>query len=159
MDSLADELLDTIIAATPAFFEKLVVDLMLAMGYSGSREDADQATRYTSDGGIDGIIKEDPLGLDVIYLQAKRYTDKVVGRPDLQVFAGALDMQRARKGVFITASKFSGDARQYVGMIEKKIVLIDGQELARLMIQYNLGVAIKEIYEVKQIDSDYFSEE
>jgi len=159
MDSLADELLDTIIAATPAFFEKLVVDLMLAMGYGGSREDAGQATRYTSDGGIDGIIKEDPLGLDVIYLQAKRYTDKVVGRPDVQAFAGALDMQRARKGVFITASKFSGDARQYVGMIEKKIVLIDGQELARLMIQYNLGVATKETYDVKHIDSDYFSEE
>lgn len=159
LDSLADELLDTIIAATPAFFEKLVVDLMLAMGYGGSREDAGQATRYTSDGGIDGIIKEDPLGLDVIYLQAKRYTDKVVGRPDVQAFAGALDMQRARKGVFITASKFSNDARQYVGMIEKKIVLIDGQELARLMIQYNLGVATKETYDVKHIDSDYFNEE
>lgn len=159
MDSLADELLDTITAATPAFFEKLVVDLMLAMGYGGSREDAGQATRYTSDGGIDGIIKEDPLGLDVIYLQAKRYTEKVVGRPEVQGFAGALDMQRARKGVFITTSKFSGDAREYVGLIEKKIVLIDGQELAKLMIQYNLGVGIKETYAVKQIDSDYFNEE
>lgn len=159
MDSLVDELLDTITAATPSFFEKLVVDLMLAMGYGGSREDAGQATRYTSDGGIDGIIKEDPLGLDVIYLQAKRYTEKVVGRPDVQGFAGALDMQRARKGVFITASKFSNDAREYVGLIEKKIVLIDGQELAKLMIQYNLGIGIKEVYEVKQIDSDYFNEE
>ncbi|WOD27088.1 restriction endonuclease [Alloalcanivorax xenomutans] len=159
MESLADELLDTITAATPSFFEKLVVDLMLAMGYGGSREDAGQATRYTSDGGIDGIIKEDPLGLDVIYLQAKRYTEKVVGRPEVQGFAGALDMQRARKGVFITTSKFSGDARDYVGRIEKKIVLIDGQELAKLMIQYNLGVGIKETYEVKQVDSDYFNEE
>lgn len=159
MDSLADELLDTITAASPSFFEKLVVDLMLAMGYGGSREDAGQATRYTSDGGIDGIIKEDPLGLDVIYLQAKRYTEKGVGRPEVQGFAGALDMQRARKGVFITTSKFSADAREYVGLIEKKIVLIDGQELAKLMIQYNLGVGIKETYAVKQIDSDYFNEE
>lgn len=159
MESLADELLDTITAATPSFFEKLVVDLMLAMGYGGSREDAGQATRYTSDGGIDGIIKEDPLGLDVIYLQAKRYTEKAVGRPEVQGFAGALDMQRARKGVFITTSKFSGDARDYVGRIEKKIVLIDGQELAKLMIQFNLGVGIKETYEVKQVDSDYFNEE
>ena len=159
MESLADELLDTITAATPAFFEKLVVDLMLAMGYGGSREDAGQATRYTSDGGIDGIIKEDPLGLDVIYLQAKRYTEKGVGRPEVQGFAGALDMQRARKGVFITTSKFSADAREYVGLIEKKIVLIDGQELAKLMIQYNLGVGIKETYAVKQVDSDYFNEE
>lgn len=159
MDSLGDELLDTITAATPAFFEKLVVDLMLAMGYGGSREDAGQATRYNSDGGIDGVIKEDPLGLDVIYLQAKRYTEKVVGRPEVQGFAGALDMQRARKGVFITTSKFSHDAREYVGLIEKKIVLIDGQELAKLMIQYNLGVGIKENYQVKHIDSDYFNEE
>lgn len=158
-DSLSDELLDTIVAASPEFFEKLVVELMLAMGYGGSREDAGQATRYTSDGGVDGIIKEDPLGLDVIYLQAKRYADKVVGRPEVQGFAGALDMQKARKGVFITTSKFSGDARDYVGLIEKKIVLIDGQELARLMVHYNLGVSIKETYEVKQIDSDYFSEE
>lgn len=159
MESLADEVLDSITAATPSFFEKLVVDLMLAMGYGGSREDAGEATRYTSDGGIDGIIKEDPLGLDVIYLQAKRYTEKVVGRPEVQGFAGALDMQRARKGVFITASKFSSDAREYVGLIEKKIVLIDGRELARLMIQYNLGVGVKETYELKQVDSDYFNEE
>ena len=159
MESLADELLDTITGATASFFEKLVVDLMLVMGYGGSREDAGQATRYTGDGGIDGIIKEDPLGLDVIYLQAKRYTQKVVCRPEVQGFAGALDMQRARKGVFITTSKFSNEAREYVGLIEKKIVLIDGRELAKLMTQYNLGVGIKETYEVKQIDSDYFNEE
>jgi restriction system protein len=158
-NSLADELLTSIRSATPAFFEQLVVDLMLAMGYGGSRKEAGQATQYTSDGGIDGIIKDDPLGLETIYLQAKRYNDKTVGRPEVQSFAGALDMKRAKKGVFITTSRYSADATEYVEMIEKKIVLIDGPQLAELMIEHNLGVTPKEVYEVKQIDSDYFSED
>ncbi|WP_412494902.1 restriction endonuclease [Shewanella algae] len=157
--ALADELLEQIHGLSPKFFEQLVVDLMLAMGYGGSQKDAGQATQYTNDGGIDGIIKEDKLGLDSIYLQAKRYRDNTVGRPDIQAFAGALDMHRARKGVFITTSSFSKDAREFVSMIEKRIVLIDGRELAALMIEHNVGVSTRELYAVKAIDSDYFLEE
>lgn len=157
--ALADELLEQIHSLSPKFFEQLVVDLMLAMGYGGSQKAAGQATQYTNDGGIDGIIKEDKLGLDSIYLQAKRYRDNTVGRPDIQAFAGALDMHRARKGVFITTSSFSKDAREFVSMIEKRIVLIDGRELAALMIEHNVGVSTRELYAVKAIDSDYFLEE
>ncbi|MCF1429234.1 MAG: restriction endonuclease [Shewanella sp.] len=157
--TLADELLEQIHNLSPKFFEQLVVDLMLAMGYGGSQRDAGQATQYSNDGGIDGIIKEDKLGLDSIYLQAKRYRDNTVGRPDIQAFAGALDMHRARKGVFITTSSFSKDARDFVTMIEKRIVLIDGRELAALLIEHNVGVSTREIYAVKAIDSDYFSDE
>lgn len=157
---LIDELLDTITQCTPLFFEQLVVELLLKMGYGGYREDAGIPTQYTNDGGIDGIINEDPLGLDTIYLQAKRYSkDRSVGRPDVQSFAGALDMQKSRKGVFITTSRFSNDAIEYVNLIEKSIVLIDGKKLASLMIQYNLGVTIKQVYEIKDIDTDYFLEE
>jgi len=157
--ALTGELLDTIKNGSPDFFEQLVVDLMISMGYGGSRKEAGQATQYTADGGIDGIIKEDPLGLDMIYLQAKRYSESTVGRPEIQKFAGALDMQRAKKGVFITTSKFSADAREFVGMIEKSIILIDGDELAVLMIEHGLGVSTKQVYEIKQIDSDYFNED
>lgn len=157
--ALADELIEQIHDMSPQFFEQLVVDLMLAMGYGGSQKDAGQATQYSNDGGIDGIIKEDKLGLDSIYLQAKRYRDNTVGRPDIQAFAGALDMHRARKGVFITTSNFSKDARDFVTMIEKRIVLIDGRELAALMIEHNVGVSTRELYAVKALDSDYFLEE
>ncbi|MCL2918282.1 restriction endonuclease [Shewanella litorisediminis] len=157
--ALADELLEQIHSLSPKFFEQLVVDLMLAMGYGGSQKDAGQATQYSNDGGIDGILKEDKLGLDSIYLQAKRYRDNTIGRPDIQAFAGALDMHRARKGVFITTSSFSKDAREFVSMIEKRIVLIDGRELAALMIEHNVGVSTRELYAVKAIDSDYFAEE
>ncbi|WP_345889196.1 restriction endonuclease [Shewanella algae] len=157
--ALADELLEQNHGLSPKFFEALVVDLMLAMGYGGSQRDAGQATQYSNDGGIDGIIKEDKLGLDSIYLQAKRYRDNTVGRPDIQAFAGALDMHRARKGVFITTSNFSKEARDFVTRIEKRIVLIDGRELAALMIEHNVGVSTREIYAVKAIDSDYFLDE
>lgn len=157
--ALADELIDQIHTLSPKFFEQLVVDLMLAMGYGGSQKDAGQATQYSNDGGVDGIIKEDKLGLDSIYLQAKRYRDNTVGRPDIQAFAGALDMHRARKGVFITTSNFSKEARDFVTRIEKRIVLIDGRELAALMIEHNVGVSTRELYAVKAIDSDYFLEE
>jgi len=157
--ALAAELLETVKSATPEFFEGLVVDLMLAMGYGGSRKEAGQATQYTADGGVDGVINEDPLGLDTIYLQAKRYTDTTVGRPDIQAFVGALEMKRARKGVFITTSRFSSEALEYIAMIEKRVVLIDGKQLADLMIKHNLGVSIKETYQIKAIDSDYFSED
>ena len=157
--ALANEILETILNATPQFFEHLVVDLMLVMGYGGSRKDAGQATQFTNDGGIDGIIKEDKLGLELIYLQAKRYSDKTVGRPEVQGFAGALDMHRAKKGVFITTSTFSKDAQEYVNQIEKRIVLIDGDKLTELMITHNLGVSTKQVFEIKALDTDYFLEE
>lgn len=156
--SLADELLTQVRSATPVFFEQLVVDLMLAMGYGGSRKEAGKATQATNDDGIDGIIKEDKLGLDVIYLQAKRWSN-TVHRPEIDKFIGALTRQRARKGVFITTSEFSAGARDAALGLDIKVVLIDGVELARLMVENNLGVSIKQVYEVKQLDSDYFAQE
>lgn len=158
LQSLADELLTMVRAATPSFFEQLVVDLMIAMGYGGSRKEAGKATQATNDDGIDGIIKEDKLGLDVIYLQAKRWSN-TVHRPEIDKFIGALTRQRARKGVFITTSDFSTGAREAALGLDIKVVLIDGVELARLMVENNLGVSVKQVYEVKQLDSDYFAEE
>ena len=155
---LAQELLQRVKEGTPAFFEQLVVDLLLAMGYGGSRRDAGEAIGASGDGGIDGIIKEDRLGLDVIYMQAKRW-ESTVGRPQVQGFAGSLEGQRARKGVFITTSQFSSDARAYVERIEKKIVLIDGEQLAQLMIDHGVGVADIASYTVKRVDLDYFGAE
>lgn len=158
MESLADEVLDSIRKASPSFFEKLVVDLMISMGYGGSRKEAGQATQATNDDGIDGIIKEDKLGLDTIYLQAKRWTN-TVHRPEIDKFIGALTRQRARKGVFLTTSDFSSGARDAAAGLDMKVVLIDGRELAQLMIENNLGVNVKDVYEVKQVDIDYFVEE
>ena len=158
VQSLAEELLAQVRAAKPSFFEQLVVDLMIAMGYGGSRKEAGKATQATNDDGIDGIIKEDKLGLDVIYLQAKRWTN-TVHRPEIDKFIGALTRQRARKGVFITTSEFSAGAREAALGLDIKVVLIDGVELARLMVENNLGVSVKQVYEVKQLDSDYFTEE
>lgn len=154
---LAQELLDRIMACPPAFFEQLVVDLLVAMGYGGSRKDAGEAIGRSGDGGIDGIIKEDKLGLDVVYIQAKRW-DRTVGRPDVQAFAGSLEGQRARKGVMITTSQFSQDARDYVTRIEKKIILIDGERLTQLMIDHGVGVAKVAEYIVKKVDQDYFGD-
>ena len=127
------------------------------MGYGGSRKEAGQAVGRSGDEGIDGIIKEDRLGLDIIYLQAKRW-EGVVGRPEIQKFAGALQGQRARKGIFITTSSFSKDAQNYVKQIESKIILIDGVRLVELMIDHGVGVSTEALYEVKRIDSDYFSD-
>ncbi len=155
---LAQELLDRIGKCTPAFFERLVVDLLVAMGYGGSRKDAGQAIGKSGDEGIDGIIKEDRLGLDAVYVQAKRWKGSV-GRPDVQAFAGSLEGHRARKGVFITTSRFSAEAREYVGKIEKKIVLIDGEQLADFAIEYKIGVAEASTYSLKRLDLDYFEEE
>jgi len=157
-EGLAAELLQTIKDNSPAFFERLVIDLLVRMGYGGTRKDAGQAIGKSGDGGIDGIIKEDRLGLDIVYVQAKRWDD-VVGRPEIQKFAGALQGQRAKKGVFLTTSSFSRDALEYVSRIESKIVLIDGEMLAQLMIDYNIGVATLASYDVKRIDSDYYAEE
>jgi restriction system protein len=154
---LADELLDRIKQKPPVFFERLVVELLVAMGYGGSLKDAGQAVGRSGDGGIDGVIKEDKLGLDFIYIQAKRW-ESTVGRPVVQAFAGALDEQKARKGVIITTSTFSPEAHAYVKRIERKIVLIDGEQLAQLMIDYGVGVAEEAVYVVKKLDADYFEE-
>ena len=158
MQSLADDLLTQVRAATPIFFEQLVVDLMIAMGYGGSRKEAGRATQQTNDDGIDGIIKEDKLGLDVIYLQAKRWSN-TVHRPEIDKFIGALTRQRARKGVFITTSDFSAGAREAAMGLDIKVVLIDGVEMAQLMVENNLGCSVKQVYEVKELDSDYFIED
>ncbi|MBD2776956.1 restriction endonuclease [Iningainema sp. BLCCT55] len=155
---LAQEILNIVKNCSPRFFERIVVDLLIAMGYGGSREDAGHAVGQTGDGGIDGIIKEDRLGLDIIYIQAKRW-ESTVGRPIVQAFAGSLEGMRAKRGVLITTSKFSKEAYEYIKLIEKKIVLIDGDQLAELMIEYNTGVGEAERYIVKKIDYDYFNEE
>ncbi len=143
---------------SPPFFERVVVDLLVRMGYGGSRADAGRAIGRSGDGGIDGIIKEDKLGLDVVYIQAKRWDSNSVGRPDVMQFAGALQGQRANKGIFITTSRFTDDARNYVSQIGSKIVLIDGQQLTALMIEHDVGVSTIGIYPVKKIDGDFFDE-
>jgi restriction system protein len=155
--SVVEHLRARLAACSPAFFERLVVDLLIAMGYGGSRIDAGEVVGGTGDGGIDGIIKEDKLGLDVVYLQAKRWREPV-SRPMVQAFAGSLDMHRARKGVFITTSNFTSDARDFVTRIEKRIVHIDGILLAELMIDHGVGVTDVRSYAVKRVDSDYFDE-
>jgi len=156
--ALAADLLARIQAAAPVFFERLVVELMLKMGYGGSRQDAGRAIGRSGDGGIDGIINEDRLGLDSIYLQAKRW-ENPVGRPEIQKFAGALAEHRAKKGVFITTSNFTKEALASATKHDARIVLIDGERLATLMIDHGLGVTLEASYEVKRIDSDYFAEE
>jgi restriction system protein len=156
--SLATDVLAKVKACSPEFFERLVIDLLVAMGYGGSRKDAGRAVGRSGDGGIDGIIKEDRLGLDAVYVQAKRW-EASVGRPVVQAFAGSLEGQRARKGVLITTSAFSSEARYYVTQIEKRIVLIGGEELADLMIEHRIGVTDVETYTLKRLDSDYFDEE
>lgn len=156
--TLAQELLLKIKASPPAFFERLVVELLVKMGYGGSLKDAGRATRLTNDEGIDGIIKEDKLGLDFIYIQAKRWDNQAVGRPDIQSFVGALDGQRANKGIFITTSRFADTASEYVKTITKKVILIDGEQLANFMMDYDLGVSTFATYDLKKIDNDYFDE-
>lgn len=156
--NLASDLLEKVRACTPGFFEALVVELLVKMGYGGTQEDAGQAIGKSGDGGIDGIIKEDRLGLDVIYLQAKRW-EATVGSPEIQKFAGALQGRRARKGVFITTSDYSRTARDFAANIENKIILIDGETLADLMIEHGVAVSVAATYEIKRIDSDYFIEE
>lgn len=157
-DELADELLSKLKKISPAFFERVVVELLVKMGYGGSRADAGKAIGRSGDGGIDGIIKEDKLGLDVVYVQAKRWDNNPVGRPDVMQFAGALQAQRANKGIFITTSRFTDDARSYVSQIGSKIVLIDGEQLTGLMIEHDVGVSTVSLYPVKKVDSDYFEE-
>ena len=154
---LASEVLGRVKTATPEFFERLVVELLLKMGYGGSRKDAGHAIGKSGDEGINGVISEDRLGLDVVYLQAKKW-DGNVGRPEIQKFVGALHGKRAKKGVFITTSSFSPDAIPDVDHIDPKVVLIDGRRLAELMIDFEIGVSTARTYHVKRIDSDYFEE-
>jgi restriction system protein len=156
--TLISDILQAIKGCSPAFFERLVIDVLVKMGYGGTQRDAGQAIGKTGDEGIDGIIKEDRLGLDMIYIQAKRW-EGTVGRPEIQKFAGALQGHRAKKGIFLTTSTFSKEAEDYVSRIESKIVLIDGEMLAQLMIENNVGITPIHSYEVKRIDSDYFSDE
>ena len=156
-ESLAQDLLARVKTCSPGFFENLVLDVLVAMGYGGSRDDAAQLVGQTGDGGIDGIIKQDRLGLDVLYVQAKRW-ENTVGRPVVQAFAGSLDGVKARKGVLITTSRFSKDATEYVDKIEKRIILVDGQQLAELMIAHEVGVSRVMSYDVKRVDQDYFED-
>jgi restriction system protein len=156
--ALSQDLLERVAAASPSFFERLVVRLLLEMGYGDKRHDAGRTIGGTGDDGIDGIINEDKLGLDIIYIQAKRWKG-VVRRPIVQAFAGSLEGNRAQKGVLITTSYFSADARDFVKRIGKKIVLIDGAMLSELMIDHGIGVTLEKNYVLNRIDSDYFSEE
>src|SRR5215211_3269521 len=154
---LASELLEQIMQSSPSFFERLVVDLLVRMGYGGTRKDAGEAVGGSGDEGIDGIINEDRLGLEVVYIQAKRW-ENTVQRPEIQKFVGALRGQNARKGVFIATSNFSKGAEEYADALQDKVVLIDGETLANLMIDHGVGITLDEAYEIKRVDSDYFNE-
>jgi restriction system protein len=154
---LASELLEKVKSCPPAFFEFLVVDLLIRMGYGGSRKEAGQVLGRSGDGGIDGLIKEDKLGLDTIYIQAKRWENQVTIH-QVRDFAGSLLGQKAKKGIFITTSGYPPSAKDFATSIEPKITLIDGKELAELMIEYNVGVSTKKTYDVKRLDTDYFEE-
>jgi restriction system protein len=157
-DQILAEISLKIKSATPGFFEKIVLDVVVKMGYGGSRSDAGQAVGRSGDEGIDGVINEDRLGLDVIYLQAKRWEGKV-SRPEIQKFAGALHGKRAKKGIFITTSDFTAEALEYVKNIDMKIILISGQQLAELMWEYGVGLNVSATYHIKKLDLDYFNEE
>jgi restriction system protein len=154
---LEEDLLAKVLTCSPSFFEQLVVDLLVAMGYGGSRRDAGTRLGQSGDGGVDGVIKEDRLGLDAIFVQAKRWKDSV-GRPEIQKFVGALQGQRARKGVFITTSSYSQEAKDYAARIDTKVVLIDGKQLAGLMIDHDVGVSAAAAFTVKKVDLDYFED-
>ncbi len=155
-DELSSELLNRVKQSSPSFFEKLVVELLLKMGYGGSRKEAGKAIGQSGDEGIDGIIDEDRLGLDTIYIQAKKWENSI-SRPEIQKFVGALQGKRAKKGIFITTSVFTKEASRYVENIENKVVLIDGSKLTDLMIDFNVGVSLQSNYELKKIDDDYFT--
>jgi restriction system protein len=158
--ALADELLERLLEGTPAFFERAVVDLLTAMGYGGGRDGAGQRLGKSGDGGIDGVINEDALGLDAVYVQAKRYAvENVVGRPAIQQFVGSLQGEGATKGVFVTTSGFSADAQRYVEKVSQRIVLIDGRRLARLMIAHGVGVQVTETIAISEIDENFFADD
>jgi len=156
-ENLRSTLLEHLLNSDPYHFEQIVIDVLVAMGYGGSREEAAKVTKKSNDGGIDGIINEDRLGLDVIYVQAKRYQNKV-GRVDVQNFVGALAGNQAHKGIFITTSGYNTNAREFAQTVPQKIILIDGDRLANLMIEHNVGVSTERVIEIKRIDTDYFEE-
>jgi len=157
-NNLAGELLQQLKASSPTQFENMVIDLLVAMGYGGSRKEAAKAIGRSGDEGIDGIINEDRLGLDVIYVQAKKW-EGTVGRPEIQKFAGALQGQHAKRGIFMTTSNFSREATDFASRVDNKIILVDGDTLVQYMIDHNVGVTTSVNYEVKKIDLDYFTEE
>ena len=159
--TLASQLMDEVMKLTPVEFERLVVKLLLKMGYGSGIDDAGMVTQQSNDGGIDGIIKEDQLGFSHIYIQAKQWnTDQTVGKPEIQKFVGALQGQQAQKGLFITTAKFSSGALQYASnLLGAKVVLVDGTKLTKLMIKHNVGVSLEQVYEVKRIDTDFFNDE
>ena len=157
-DTLSNELLQNIKNKEPDFFEQLVVDLLLAMGYGGFRKEAGEVTGKSHDSGIDGIIKVDELGLDIIYLQAKRYQSASIGEKEIRDFVGALTAKHAQKGIFITTSSYTKSARKYIQKVPQKVILIDGDELVDLMIKNNVGVSKDATFEIKKIDSDYFKQ-
>ena len=156
-EKLAADILEKIKANTPTFFEKLVIDLLVKMGYGGSQEDAGKAVGGSGDGGIDGIIKADPLGLNVVYIQAKRWKENV-GAPPVRDFVGALDGEGVQDGIFITTSDFNTAAKNFAERSSKRVILINGSQLARYMIDHNVGVSVEKTYEIKRVDSDYFAE-
>ena len=156
---LAREIIARVHSFSPAFFERLIVDLLVRMGYGGGRQEMGRALGRSGDGGVDGVIKEDELGLDVVYVQAKRLDpEKAVPLREVRDFVGGLEGHRATKGVFVTTSYFPSTAYDFVARLYKRVVLIDGAELANLMIRHRVGVRIKDVYEVKKIDEDYFVE-
>ncbi|MCB1177466.1 MAG: restriction endonuclease [Leptospiraceae bacterium] len=157
-DELSIELLKKIKEGSPKFFENLVVELLIKMGYGGSVEERGTVIGKSGDEGIDGVIKEDKLGLDIIYIQAKKW-EGTIGRPEIQKFVGALQGQRAKKGIFITTSSFNENSYDYISKIDIKVILINGEELANLMIDYNVGVSLKRNFEIKKIDTDFFIED
>lgn len=156
-ENISVDLLDQIKKCTPDFFENLVVQLIVKMGYGGSLKEAGQVVGKSGDGGIDGLIKEDRLGLDIVYIQAKRWDVGQVGRPEIQKFVGALAGKKSKKGIFITTSGFTKEAMDYARNIDSNIVLIDGKKLTDLMIEFNLGVSVQQVVEIKQIDFDFFA--
>ncbi len=157
--SLTDDLLSAVQGMTPKQFEQLIVDLLLKMGYGGGDRSMGERIGKSGDGGIDGIINEDALGLDAVYVQAKRYApDSNVGRPALQAFVGSLTGEGANKGVFVTTSDFSREARDYLNKVQHRIVLINGERLARLMIQHEVGVRARRSFVIRSVDEDYFAD-
>lgn len=157
--ALRAELLERIVQNSPAFFEHLIVDLLIAMGYGGSQRSAATQLGRSGDGGVDGVINEDKLGLDRVYVQAKRYAAATIGRPDVQAFVGSLVGHGATKGVFVTTSSFSNQARDYVRHLTQRVILIDGERLTELMIEYGVGVRINRAIAFKRLDEDFFTEE
>lgn len=159
-DALRTELLDRILANSPAFFEQLIVDVLIAMGYGGSHKDAARQLGKSGDGGVDGVVNQDRLGLERVYVQAKRYQETiVVGRPDVQAFVGSLVGFGATKGVFVTTSNFSAQAREFVKHLSQRVVLVDGRQLTDLMIEHDVGVRVSRSIQFKRLDEDFFSEE